>query len=395
MNAQKCIPALLLFAATAALGGEGTTVTVDCAKGNTLAKALGSSAPKPLVLLIRGTCSESVRIESDDVTLRPDAGFAAVISGPDPAVDTLTVTGARVTLEGIEITGGRNGVGALGASGLTVRNAEVRAVGRTGIFLSGSSATIDGASVLSSGRDGMAVDGGQATIVNSTISGSTRNGIVVAAGGGARIGVTALNEAAGNTISENTLSGIVVATASAFIAMNRISGNGGVGVSLSIGNADLGGGNLISDNAGGGIGLRMASAIVGNPAFDFSTVNTIERNGGFGGVNAFLDSSLAMRDAVVRDNFGAGIVLATRSNLQLSSSTIQGNRTVGNNQGDGVRMFVGSTLHVTPVAGAPFPIISGNEGWGVHCFDSASIVITSAASIFGNAVGDVSGCFAF
>jgi hypothetical protein len=223
-----------------------------------------------------------------------------------------------VALEGIEITGGRNGVSALGASGLTVRNAEVRSVGRTGIFLSGSSATIDGASVLSSGRDGMAVDGGQATIIDSTISGSARNGMVIAAGGGARIGVTALNEAAGNTISENTMSGIVVATGSAFIAMNRISGNGGVG-------------------------LRMASAI-----------------------------------------------LATRSNLQLSSSTIQGNRTVGNNQGDGVRMFVGSTLQVTPAAGAPFPIISGNEGWGVQCFDSASIVLTNGASIFGNALGDVS-----
>jgi hypothetical protein len=79
MNAQKCIPALLLFAATAALGGEGTTVTVDCAKGDTLAKALGQgNAGKPLLLLVRGTCSESVRIERDDVTLRPDAGFDAI-----------------------------------------------------------------------------------------------------------------------------------------------------------------------------------------------------------------------------------------------------------------------------------------------------------------------------
>lgn len=392
MNAQKCIPALLLFAATAALGGEGTTVTVDCAKGDTLAKALGQgNAGKPLLLLVRGTCSESVRIERDDVTLRPDAGFAAVISGPDPAIDTLTVTGARATLDGLEIMGGRDGISGLGAASLTVRNAEVRSAARSGIYLSGSSGMIDGASVALNGRDGVAVEGGQATIINSTISRNARNGIVAGVGSGLRIGLDNVNQEAGNTISGNGTIGIViVAGGSALIAMNRITGNSAVGVSINNGAADLLGGNMISDNLGGGINLRMGSAVIGNPALGLTTVNTLERNGGNGGISAFLGSSIAVRDAVIRDNSGAGIVLSTRSNLQLSSSTIQGNRTAGNNQGDGVRLLLGSTLLVTPVAGAPFPIISGNEGWGVQCFDSASIVLASGASIFGNALGDVS-----
>ena len=342
-------------------------------------------------MLVRGTCSESVRIERDDVTLRPDAGFAAVISGPDSAVDTLTVTGARVTLDGIEIMGGRDGISGLGATSLTVRNAEVRSAARTGLFLSGSSGVIDGTSVQHNGRDGVAVEGGQATIINSTISRNVRNGIVVGVGSGLRIGLDNVNQGAGNTISENgTIGVVIVAGGSALIAMNRITGNSAVGISINNGAADLLGGNTISDNLGAGLNLRMGSAVIGNPALGFTTVNTFERNGSVAGISAFLGSSIAVRDAVIRDNFGAGIVLSTRSNAQLSSSVIQGNRTVGNSQGDGVRVLLGSTLLVTPVAGAPLPIISGNEGWGVQCFDSASIVLTNGASIFGNALGDVS-----
>ena len=101
------------------------TTTVDCAAGETIAKALSrGDERKSLTILIKGTCSEHVVINRSDVKLAA-AEPGATISGPDPAIDVIRVTGSRVTIDGITVTGGRNGVTGDGAPGLIVQNAFV------------------------------------------------------------------------------------------------------------------------------------------------------------------------------------------------------------------------------------------------------------------------------
>src|SRR2546426_144905 len=59
------------------------TVVVDCAAGETIAKALTlGDERKPLLVQIVGTCSEHVLIDRNDVTLAAGAS-GATVSGPD------------------------------------------------------------------------------------------------------------------------------------------------------------------------------------------------------------------------------------------------------------------------------------------------------------------------
>jgi len=126
------IAALALFAFNSGARAEPTkTVAVDCSAGETIAKALTlGDERKPLLVQISGTCSEHLLIDRNDVTLAAGAP-GATITGPDPAIDVIKVTASRVAIEGLTVTGGRNGITADGAPGLIVRNATVQALGAT------------------------------------------------------------------------------------------------------------------------------------------------------------------------------------------------------------------------------------------------------------------------
>jgi len=387
---------LASFGLSTAVAAEPTiTVNVDCNRGESIAKALSmGEARKPLLVVVRGTCNESVSISSDDVTLRGESGGA--INGPDPLVTTLTVSANRVTIEDLSVSGGRNGILGLGASQLTVRGTTVQSTGRNGIvYSSGSNGTIDNCTIQSNPRDGIGLDMASATITNSTIRSNARIGILVSIGGAARIGVDIRNDAGGNTIQQNGANGIVVSTGGyALIAMNEITGNGTdpaqagrQGISVIEGRADLAGGNTISGHAVQGLFTRASSVQIGGPALPgISTVNTFSNNGfpmGFGGIFASLSSSLTIRDAVISNNSGPGLVLNLRSQAQTFNSSIQ------DNTGDGIRLSLGSAL----VPGTPTSTVSGHPGFGINCFDPESSFINTPGpgiSFSGNIAGDVS-----
>jgi hypothetical protein len=116
---------------------------------------------------------------------------------------------------------------------------------------------------------------------------------------------------------------------------------------------------------------RGASVIIGNPSFDFGSVNTISANGSAassGGVFGFLGSSLFIRDAQIVGNNGFGLFLSTQSRAQLLGSTIQGTAVAGANPGDGIRLAFGSALFAT----APTSSVSANAGAGLRCTDLES-----------------------
>ena len=375
---------------------QDRTVTVDCASGDTIAKALmRGDDRKSLTILVSGTCSENVVINRSDIKLAAGAP-GATVSGPDATLDTIRVTGSRVTIDGITVTAGRNGITADGAAGLIVQNALVQGTGRTGIaYVHGASGIVDTVVVQNNTvRDGIAIESAYAAVINSQVSHNGRHGIGVFDSGGARIGVDNAGNAAGNVITGNTVNGIhVVFSSSAFIGMNQISANGnptGSGINLSSASADIVGGNTITGNNGTGINLRSSSAVIGDANFGLTTINTISGNGNptsQGGISGFLGSSLSIRDAIITNNVGFGLIATTRSTVAIQSSTIQNNVAFAPGTGDGIRVVLGSALF----ASQPTGTVTGNAGFGLLCTDAESSVINTAfLGVGANAAGGVS-----
>lgn len=376
------------------------TVTVDCASGDTIARALTRGDDrKSLTILINGTCSENVVINRSDVKLGAAAPGATVV-GPDGTLDVIRVTGSRVTIDGIAVTGGRNGITADGAAGLIVQNALVQGTGRSGVvYAHGASGIVDNVTSTGNVRDGIVADAASATILRSQVTQNTRHGIGVFNNGSARIGIDNLNVPGGNTVSANGANGININFGSGvLIAMNTITGNGTItapgnpqnGIGLNSATADLIGGNTISGNAGQGISLRMSSISIGDTSFGFTSVNTITGNGNVaspGGIFAFLGSAVNMQNAVISGNNGFGIVLSLRSQAQIASTTIQNNVPIGLNNGDGIRLAFGSGLF----AATPVGTVTGNAGFGLNCTDGeSSVVNTGSLGVGPNGAGGVS-----
>jgi len=376
------------------------TTTVDCAAGDTVARALRhGDERKSLTILINGSCSEHVVISRSDIKLAP-AAPGATISGPDPTIDVIRVTGTRVTIDGITVTGGRNGITADGAAGLIVQNAVLRGTGRNAItYAHGASGVVDNCTVLNNARDGVAIESAAATVINSQVNQNGRMGVGVFNGGSARIGVDNFNVGAGNTISANASNGIhIVFGSTAIIAMNQITGNGTsdapgnlrIGVNLASATADFIGGNTISGNAGTGVNLVRSSANFGDANFGgITTVNTITGNGNpvsQAGVVAFNGSSVTIRDAVISNNVAFGVVLSFRSSAQIGNNAIQNNVAIGPGTGDGIRLVFGSGLFGTTPNGA----VTGNAGFGLNCTDGESSVINiGLLGIGANTLGGV------
>src|SRR5882672_996720 len=188
--AALAVGALAFATHSPARGDSIKSVSVDCDAGETITKALTKGDErKPLLIPIRGTCNESILIDRNDVMLVA-AAPGATLRGTDPAINVIVVAASRVTIDGITVTGGRNGITADGAAGLMVRNAAVQGTGRTGIvYQRGASGTVDHVVVQNNPRDGIAIESAYATIINSQVSQNGRHGVGVFDTGAARIGV--------------------------------------------------------------------------------------------------------------------------------------------------------------------------------------------------------------
>ncbi|HYX62849.1 MAG TPA: right-handed parallel beta-helix repeat-containing protein [Burkholderiales bacterium] len=365
------------------IGSSGGTTSVDCGSGGSVNDALAAGAKK---IIVRGRCNESITVNQDDVTLQADPA-GGEIHGPDAAANTVTVHGHRVTIDGLTISGGRNGVSGVGSTNLNMRNCTVQSTGRTGIaYINNAGGSVDTCQVHSNPRDGIAAQGGQVTVVNSMITNNSRFGVIILNGASANIGINDRQEPAGNTISQNGSYGIIVTTGgTAWIAMNQVTANGAdatmpgrSGIGIFQATANLVGGNTISDNPGTGITMTGATVTMGNGDVGITPVNTITGNGNStspGGVFAFLGSSVLMRNASIQANHGPGLTLSTRSQAQVSGTTIQSNLDVPTpngfvNAGDGIRLLLGSALLPT----GPNSIVSDNQGFGIQCFDAESSV---------------------
>jgi len=354
-------------------------VTVDCNAGQTVGAALATPGTA-LTITILGRCNENVVIRREDVTLVAGAA-GATINGPDATANTVRVLADRVTIDGLTITGGRNGVTAEGAGQLFIQNSTVGPAGVNGISVfHGAEGFVTNCTVQNNPVNGIEVQGAAAAIITtSTITGNGGTGIVITNGGHARIGVTALGVPAGNMITNSGSSGMSLTIgASAFIVANTISGNGRnpaatngrAGITVIHAVADLGPGNIISGNAGNGLALTAAQVLIGDATFG-TTPNAISVNGatvpGTGGIFLQLGSITEISNTVIDSNTGPGVSINARSTASVSAA-------IRNNGGNGILVTTGSAAFGAPT-------LTGNGAGAVKCVgDEASIALNGVAA---------------
>ena len=375
--------------------GANPSFEVRCDKGETVGAALDKGQPgAPLTLIISGACNENVSIARDDVTLMATPG-SATINGPDPTVATINVVGNRVLIDGLTVTGGRNGITAV-AGKTTVQNCTVSNAVSTGIVFRQADGRVDHCVVQNNGLIGISIEAGFAIIVSSTISANGQDGILLTRVGVARIGLlTGPIAYAGNIISNNGTNGIHVAgNSAAAIGGNTISGNGfgfgflggNNGINAGAGAfLDIVGANTVTGNAGTGIfGGDVSTVSIGDTTWGLTNItNTITSNGG-GGVSVVSGSSLRIRAATISNNTGDGVNIVLRSVGMLTSTSID-TVTVSNNTGNGIVLNLGGSLLLNQPFGGPFVGVTGNHLVGLQCFGGDARFAGNTAGISGNA----------
>ena len=381
---------LLVLAGSEAQAQYPAVKKVNCTKGQTITRALLGCDGIPMTIQLKGTCNENVEIVRDDVTLIADPSGGTLVP-LDPNTSTIAVRGARTVIDGLTVTGGRNGISVSGSGGATIRNCTVQNTGRVGIvFYHGGHGLVDNCTVQNNQYIGIFIEGGSATITNSTISSNTGTGIHLHMGGSAKIGITDSTQYAGNTISNNQSSGIFIAHGStADIGGNTIQGNctdpnsplGQAGVFIHNAGADLVGNNKITGNGGSGVSANASTVHIGDPVRGLPTTgsfaNVITGNAK-GGISGFSGASLFIRDATIDGNTGNGVMLNLRS-----TSWMFGN-TINNNTGNGIFLAQGAALLLQD----PAVKVTGNVLFGLQCAGTESSFSGNTSGISGNGSGD-------
>jgi parallel beta-helix repeat protein len=217
---------------------------VDCDNGGVIMEALEKLRPGD-TLLISGTCRENVEIGDSfrHITLE-GTGAEPGISAPDSTIDALRIYGDQITIRGLTISGGRDGINLRGAMGTVIELNVLQNNAGAGLNIHRIS---------------------WATVKDNLIRNNGTFGIMVYENSSARIGFTenAQAEPSPNIIEDN--------------------GNFGVFVSRSS-QADIAG-NIIRRNRNNGIQVdRNSQAEIGSNTMDANTGNAV--NAVFGaGVN--------------------------------------------------------------------------------------------------------------
>lgn len=344
--------------AAPAFAARTLTWTVDCARSQSISRALEHAPPGlKLVLIVRGSCNENVRIDRDDVTLQGDPAAGATVNGPSATSPTIDIAANRITIDWLTVTGGGSGINIYGASNVRIGNSVMRNTSLDGISINESQAISVGSSKIQyAGGMGIVVNRGGVSIDNSEIQFNKIAGVHI--GSGSRL------QGTGNTFGANGAHGLGVFNASvAMLWDTKITGNGTdptaffrQGVYVYFSHAEFRDGT-IADNA-------LSGAVVSGSAHIFNTVIT---GNGDDGISAPFGSKLAIDGATISSNKGNGVVLATNATGQISNET-----KIQNNGGHGIAVIEASKL----VLWSPITV-GGNAGFGVYC-DSAE---SSAAAI--------------
>jgi hypothetical protein len=251
---QSCaLPFLCL--AVPAMAQFRPTINLNCSRNDALAVVAANALPNTLINL-KGTCTGPINITANGVEL--NAIGAASINGNGK--DAVTITGAhRVTLAGLTITGGNNGLVAQNGAQVTLANVTVSGNAFSGIVaLGNSSITVTGGSTQRNAVHGLDIEATSALVVTGsyTVSGNGVFGINI--NNGSSLTLTAANL----TVTQNTLGVQLGTNASGFLdGQSTWTANQNVsdGITVVSGSHVVDFGGTIKTNANGTHGISLNS----------------------------------------------------------------------------------------------------------------------------------------
>jgi len=217
--------------------GQAATKSVNCnIPGKTIQSMIGKLKPGDTLRVINGsTCNENVSIPENIERITIDGLGTATINGPDNTRATVGIRGRNITLTGLTITGGEDGVAINRGGTATIASGTIQGALRNGLGVGqGSSARVTNSTIQNNGNQGVSVvrnsyvrlgfltlegaDTIPGGVGPNTIQNNGRNGV--------RVGGSSNADIVNNTISNNTESGVrVVEVSHALIASNTIDGN--------------------------------------------------------------------------------------------------------------------------------------------------------------------------
>lgn len=333
---------------------------IDCGK-ESLAAAVSNVKDKNLTLQFTGVCHGPIVITADGLALKGVG--TAVIEGDGQ--DALTVAGAgHVTLEGIEVRNGANGIVGLNGAHVTVTGVNAHDNAVFGVTMqTASSALLTDVTANQNGVFGLDLQTGSAATVMGTLT--TSNNRVF----GINVNGSSITFSKAQVVANGNALGIQIATgANAFIndGDSHITANDNFSVGLTI----VSGAHMVSFG-----GTITAS---GNPIAGVS-------------VNSKAGLDLDAASTLNVTNNGDGVLLQEASVMTVFNtpqfSGVPGFSTVNatHNNRNGVRVLDGSTLTLVSQA----KVISTQNGTVGLLVDNALSVTLVNSTITANAVKDL------
>ncbi len=367
----KWIAAAMLFSAAPVFAA----IPFRCDGRISLQTAIDFALPNE-TLLLAGTCSGPVVISRKNITLQ--SRTAAVINGGGK--DAITVVGpVRLTLDGLTVQHGNNGINATAGAQLILTATQVKDNAAIGVLLTGaSSATLSGVATNGNGINGLDAEGSSAVIVNGAYQ-SNNNGV---------FGVN-INGSSSFTLSQAQVSvsgnilGIQIGTSgSAFIAdpatSLTASNNVTTGLTIVSGAHMVDFGGTITATANGAHGVSVDS----KAGLDLDAAATLNSSGNtLDGVHLEETSVLTMFNTPAfsgapgttvintHDNGGNGLSVLTGSNFTVIHKA---ELTSTNNAMHGIQVDNGSSITLIQST------VNGNNGTDVTLtFGSRGDITTS------------------
>lgn len=281
---------------------------------SSITAALQHLPPGPNTITVSGTCRENVLIAGiDDLTLAGTPGASVV----DQSALTLAAIqiehSKRVTISGLEVIGGTDGIACVRASDCTITSNDVHGALGSGIFVwEHSAATLAGNhahgnlhGVLVNSSSFAYLLGGETPpfyvpfAEPNILEDNAGNGLIIYDGSSSRVNGTANNP---NIIRNNGGSGVLISHAVGTMSFPVITGNGIGNTGVNSGGIELDGGILrigaaqITGNSGPGLfathgshadvyassisdNARNGVVLLLNSSAGFSGVNPVTNNG--------------------------------------------------------------------------------------------------------------------
>jgi len=357
------VAALLAVGTLGSAWAQTLTLSVDCARGQTISHALTQGdARKPLVVVVTGTCNEFVTITRNDVTLMGAPGVGATVNGPGSSESrgVIDVLASRAMIENLIVTGGRFGIRVQSAFGAVVENCVVQNTSGDGIRVVVGEVDISETDVQDTGGNGVAaMRGGTLRVSGGEILRNTVSGIR-----GDQNATLAVN---GVTVANNGSNGIELTNNSyGSITSSTITGNGtnttrpGHGVYVSGSQAVVSRNPAINNNRDGGV------LSTGGSDVNISGTTIIGSHGS--GVHSIHGGTLAISGGEISGHEVVGVL------CELNCTALLANTTIRDNVGDGINVNGGSKLKFTYAT--THSIFNG--GYGVFCGDGASSVFDTS-----------------